>query len=351
MAPNYFAPTFKIEINGNRLAADVSKHIQRVSVVSRLDRQDMMDTSSLTLVNAYPEMRWTHNEQDRSLLAIGNTVAIQMGYVGEEQDLFFGDVTSVSANFPASGTPTVDIEGRSWLHRLTRVTRTRPFVNSTDKQIVEKVISGGNYGLTADVADTQIVYPSMPQNNKNDLDFLLERAASIGFRVRVAGKTLFFRPAAEDKVVIATFEWGKSLQSFRPMMNANGQVNQVTVRGYDPLLKQAIVGRYPTGGGEGSGGPQVAEEAFGPGEEMHGDCPIFSEDEARRRAQSIYEERVRSFLTGTGTIIGMPALRAGMVVELKNLGQFSGQFRLTEVRHDLGGSGYTTSFNGEWVTP
>jgi phage protein D len=150
-------------------------------------------------------------------------------------------------------------------------------------------------------------------------------------------------------VVIATFEWGKNLQSFRPTMNASGQVNQVTVRGYDPLLKQPIVGRYPAGGGEGSGGPQVAEEAFGPGEEMLGDCPIFSEDEARRHAQSLYEERVRSFLTGTGTTIGMPALRAGMVVELKNLGQFSGQFRLTEVRHDLGGSGYTTSFTGEWV--
>jgi uncharacterized protein len=175
MAPNYFAPTFRIVINGNRLAADVSKHIQRVSVVSRLDRQDMMDTSSLTLVNAYPEMRWTHNERDRSLLAIGNTIAIQLGYVGEEQDLFFGDVTSVSANFPASGTPTVDVEGRSWLHRLNRIPRTRTFLDRTDKEIVEEIISG-NYGLTANVAETQVVYPSVTQDNRTDLGFILNQA-------------------------------------------------------------------------------------------------------------------------------------------------------------------------------
>jgi phage protein D len=349
MSPNYFAPTFKIEIDGNRLAADVSKHIQRLSVVSRLDTKDMMDTSSLTLVNAYPEMRWTRNERDRSLLAIGNTIAIQMGYVGEEQDLFFGDVTSLSANFPASGTPTVDIESRSWLHRLTRISRTRTFLDRTDKQIVEEIISG-NYGLTANVAETQVVYPSVTQDNRTDLRFLLDRAARINFRIRVEGKTLFFGPAEEDQVVMATFEWGKSLQSFRPTMTVAGQVSQVIVRGYDPMLKQAIVGRYPIGGAEGSSGPQVAEDAFGPSEEVWVDSPVFSEEEARRHAQAIYEERMRGFLTGTGTTVGIPTLRAGMVVELENLGQFSGRFRLTEVRHDIGASGYTTNFTGGWVT-
>jgi phage protein D len=350
MSPNYFAPTFRIDIDGNRLAADVSKHIQRVSVVSRLARQDAMDSSSLTLVNAYPEMRWTHNTQDRSLLAIGNTIAIQMGYVGEEQDLFFGDITSVSANFPASGTPTVDVDGRSRLHRLTRVSRTKPFVDSTDKQIVEKVISDGNYGLTADVGETQVVYPSVTQENQTDLEFLLDRAARINFRLRVEGKTLFFRPAEEDQVVVATFEWGKSLQSFRPTMNAAGQVSQVTVRGYDPMTKQAIVARYPTGGAAASSGPQVAEDAFGPGEEQRVDSPISSEEEAQRRAQAIYEERLRGFLTGTGTVVGIPTLRAGMVVALENLGQFKGNYRLTEVRHDIGVAGYTTTFTGEWIT-
>ena len=349
MSPNYFAPTFKIEIDGNSLAADVSKHIQRISVVSKLDRRDMMDTASMTLVNAYPDMRWTHNEQDRSLLAIGNTIAIQMGYVGEEQELFFGDVTRVSANFPASGTPTVDVAGSSPLHRLTRVSRTRTFLDRTDKQIVEEIITGGNYGLTADVADTQVVYPSVTQDNRTDLDFLLERAARINFRVRVEKKTLFFGPAEEDQVVTATFEWGKSLQSFQPTMNVAGQVSQVVVRGYDPMTKQAIVGRYPTGGAEESSGPRVAEDAFGPGEEGHVDSPIFSEEEARRRAQAIFEERMRGFLTGTGMTVGTPTLRAGMVVELENLGLFSGQYRLTSVRHDIGASGYTTNFTGEWM--
>ena len=40
MVSNYLAPAFEVEINGLGLAADISKHIQQVSVVGERNSMD-----------------------------------------------------------------------------------------------------------------------------------------------------------------------------------------------------------------------------------------------------------------------------------------------------------------------
>jgi len=346
MSPNYLAPAFTVEINGTGLEADISKYIQQISVISE---RDSMDNFSFSVANPYPQMRWTHEEKDAKLFSIGNAVTISMGYVGEEQQMIAGEITKVSASFPSSGTPTLNVEGHTWLHRLTRRQRTRTFRKLNDKQIVEQIAA--DHGLTPQVeetTETTTAHASVTQSNKTDFDFLKDRAQRIHFEIRVEDKTLIFCPAHATTGPIVTLEWGKTLQSFTPSMNARGQVNQVTVRGYDPQAKKAIIGRFTGTGSGGQSGPEVAEQAFGRGEEVHVDYPVASQAEADQRAQAIYNERIRRFITGSGTTIGLPMLRAGQTIELKKLGPFKGTYRLNQVTHTIGSGGYTTSFNGEW---
>lgn len=346
MSPSYFAPSFTIEINGSGLAADISKYIQQVAVTSE---SNSMDSVSLTVANPYPEMRWTHRQEDVNLFAIGNGITIKMGYVDEEQPMFAGDITSVSAQFPEGGAPALNVQGHNRLHRLTRRRRSQTFRERTDKQIVETMAD--EHGLTAEVADTEatrIVHPDVTQPNQTDLEFLLERARRINFELLVEDRTLIFRPAQSDDSPVAVLEWGKNLRNFSPTMNARGQVNQVTVRGYDPVAKREIVGQFIAPGGGGQSGAEVAQQAFGSGEEERGNQPIASQEEADQRAQAIYNERARRFLTGSGATIGLPVLRLGKVVELRGLGLFNGTYRLTRVTHTIGSGGYDTSFSGEW---
>ena len=71
---NYFAPALRVEVNGSNLAADVSNNIEQVSVISE---SNAIDTFSLTLLNQYPKLRWTHSN-DANLFGEGSTVKIAM---------------------------------------------------------------------------------------------------------------------------------------------------------------------------------------------------------------------------------------------------------------------------------
>src|SRR5436305_15172431 len=101
--PNYFAPAFSIEVDSAELAADVSANIQQVSVVSE---PNTMDTFSLTLVNEYPRLRWTHTP-DAQLFRQGSVVKIAMRYVDDLQPMIEGEITQISPNCPDSGTPRI----------------------------------------------------------------------------------------------------------------------------------------------------------------------------------------------------------------------------------------------------
>lgn len=344
MSPNYFAPTFKVNINGSGVSADLSKHIQRVSITRNAN---LIDRATLGLINPYPEMRWTHNARDRRLFAIGNSVAIELGYVGEAHELFYGDITGVTAAFAESGTPTLDVTCLTRLHRLMRGRAPRPpFLNQTDKQIVEAVAR--DYGLKVD-AQAHVTYVYANQKNQTDFDFLLELARRAHSVIRVEGRTLIFRPAAESQAPIELLEWGRHLRNFTPSIDATRQVSQVIVRGNDPKTKQPIRGKYPSSPPPPESGPRVAEQAFGSSEKVVVDFPVLSQQEADNRAQAIYEENMRGFLTVQADTVGMPQLVPGKVVEVKNVGLFSGKYSLTQVKHDLGLSGYTTHFGGTWV--
>jgi phage protein D len=72
---------------------------------------------------------------------------------------------------------------------------------------------------------------------------------------------------------------------------------------------------------------------------------ILSEEDANRAALAHLREMAATLITGSGTSVGLPALRAGKTVKLTGLGaRFDGVWRLTQTTHTVGGGGYTTNF-------
>jgi hypothetical protein len=52
-----------------------------------------------------------------------------------------------------------------------------------------------------------------------------------------------------------------------------------------------------------------------------------------------------TLVTGSGSSVGLPALRAGKTVTIAGLGaRFDGTWRLTQTMHAIGSGGYTTTF-------
>ncbi len=353
---NYFAPAFRVEVNGSRLAADISENIQEIQIVSK---PDTLDTFSFTVVNTLPKLRWTHTD-DADLFKEGNSVSVAMGYVDDLQDMIEGEITKIQPTFPDSDVPTVTIEGHTLLHRLQGDSKTRTFQNMSDQQIAEQIAQEA--GLQAEAEDTQVQHEYVMQPNQPDLQFLRDRASRIHFEIVVQNKKLIFRKAKESASKIYTLPWAQTqksfsianclpMKSFNPQLDALQPVNNVEYRSYDPKTKQALISRAQSSDqdstmGGSRKGADVCSSAFQRQRQyVHVSTPFASQAEGDQHAKSKFNQRAMGFVGGTVETIGIPDLRSGQVVALQGLGKkFDGLYYVDEATHSINSSGYQTSF-------
>ena len=356
---DYYAPDYKIEIEGQTVDPETKGDILDLKVVMDMDNM----TSFEFTVNNWDDKSFDFKYSDKKTFNVGNRVHVQMGYADGLRSMARGQITTLAPKFPESGSPTMAISG---LDGMVKMRDRKPadddvkkFVNMADWQIAQ-VIAARNE-MSVRVTEEGEQHELVVQKNQDDAQFLMERAKRIDFECYVmtdpdSGEdTLHFVKPTDarsgDTVRLYTFEWGTSLINFTPQLTLSRQVSKVTVRGWDPRTKQAIVytadqnalpGNSANGG---TSGPQAAQENLRGKQEVVVDAPVTSQEEAQKLAESRLKEMAYEFITGTGQVIGLPDLRPGYNVELKGLGKrFSGEYYVKKVEHSLGGSGYLTQF-------
>ncbi len=353
---NYFAPAFRIMVNGSRLQADVSAEITQVQVVSK---PDTLDTFTFTIANPLPKMRWTHTP-DADLFREGNSVSISLGYVDEMKDVIEGEITKISPTFPADGIPTVEIEGQTLLHRLHGTNKTRTFQSVSDKDIVQKIAQDAN--LQVDAEDPQVKYDYIMQPNQTDLAFLQARARRLHFEILVQNKKLIFRKSQEQTPKTYTLVWANTqravaagsdtlpLKTFSLQMNAATPPTGVQSRSYDPKTKQAFVSDAgPSDQTSNMGGTQrggdVSSKAFKRERKLvHVTTPFGSKEECVEQTKATYNNRAMGLVSGSAETIGVPDLRGGQIITMLGVGpRFEGQYRIDEATHEIGSDGYKTT--------
>jgi phage protein D/phage baseplate assembly protein gpV len=347
--PDVYAPALSISVDGRPLEPAIAQRILRVSVSEHLT---LSDDFSLDLYDPTLELV----DADGGRLTEGAMVEVSLGYVGRTRKLITGRISSLTADFPGGGPPTVTVQGFDLLQDLARGTAYRPFKGSTpgsgapDSQIAVQIAQEA--GLQAVVDQTSERRTPRVQNHETNLDFLQALAAENGFSLWVQNRTLHFqrvrRPRSPAPIRLA---WGRNLQSFTPRVSTVGQVDVVEVRGWDPKEKQHFTARAerPRTSGPGrlarAGERQLGRGADGGSRIVVDDASVSSPKEAQALADHILADRLRAVLSGSGSSYGEPDMSAGTPLELSNLGRFSGSYTITEVTHTLGGGGYQTTFH------
>jgi uncharacterized protein len=355
-ATDYYAPNFKIEVEGRELDPEAKGDV--------LDLKVTMDRDKLTgfdfTVNNWDDKHFAFKYSDTKTFDLGNRVHIRMGYADDLRFMASGFISALAPKFPESGPPTLGITGVDAMAKLRRKpvgSDVKKFVDMADWQIAQ-VIAARNK-LDIKVSQIGPRHPLVVQENQDDALFLVERANVIDFdcyiRVDPANghDTLYFtsqggRDGRTSRVYV--FEWGKSLINFSPVLSTAEQVSKVTVRGWNSRTKTAI--SYTAGPDDlagkaagGNTGPEIAEKRLGDKQDVVVDRPVSTLDEARKLAISLIRERARRFLTAKGQAVGLPDLRPGDQVELLNLGtRFDGTYDVSAVTHTLNSSGYLTEF-------
>jgi phage protein D len=358
---DYYAPDYRILVNGQELHPDTKGDVLEVKVTMDIDNL----TSFELTINNWDDEHIDFKYSDLDTFDVGTSIEVFMGYAGKVLSMVKGQVSGLSPRFPESGTPTLGVSGLDAMFRLKDrkpgPNDRKSFTNMADWEIAQ-VIAARN-GLQSKVTRVGQKYDLVVQKNQDDALFLMERAKRIDFDCFIANDSVtgldtlnFTQPTdsrAGGQAKYYEFEWGRSLISFSPTLTLSKQVGQITVRGWDPRTKEAIVATakpedLPGGGGDGGkgkSGPSAVADSFPNKQDVVVDAPVTSLQEARDLAVSLLRERSYEFITGSGQVIGVPDLRPGTNVRLSGLGQrFTSDYYVKQVVHTLGGSGYFTQF-------
>jgi len=284
--------------------------------------------------------------------AIGNTVEVELGYVGKTERVFVGEVTAWRGGFTQRGRETLTVVCQDRFHRLRRNRRQKTFLEQTDAAIVQAMSAelrqGGVNSVAADA--TPVTHDCVIQWNQTDADFILERAALHGYVVYVDDRTLRFKEPDLEAGPAATAEWHRTLYDFRTSISLTDQQDELQVTAWNMADKKPVQVTVTAGdersrqGGTVTGGEEVDPvKARAP--TWSPNLPAKTEAEAEAYAKGLFYRRAERFLEGKGTLQGDPKLRRDTVLEVEGIGEFlSGPYYVRRVVHSLlPGSGYTTT--------
>jgi len=340
-------PAYDVLLNGQALTAAEKAHVTRVTIDESLDAARQATFEFFEPLERTQQPTWL---DDLNRFALGSELEIKMGYAGALETLMFGDITRLEPSF-AKSQFRLKVTGYDRRYRLQRG-RKQPvsFLKQKASDVAAQIAQ--SVGLTAETTDSQSTHDYLMQANKTDWEFLSELARSIKYEVQVEGKKLIFRPAANNESAVLTLSMAADLLDFNPCLAAAGQVTEVIVRGWDPKEKKAVIGRAGLGqeeapmGGQRSGGALI-ESAFGAAEDQWNSPPVTSQAEADQRALALFNERLLSLVTGTGSCFGRTDLRPGIVITIEGVIQpFDGQYYVTKAAHTYSQQGgYRTTFS------
>jgi phage protein D len=351
---DFYVPAFEVKLGGRPAGQDVIRDILSVSYKDSLQEIDSFELS----INNWDADARAFKYSDRRLFDPGQRIELSMGYQGALRPILKGEITSLRPSFPAGGGSVLAVSGLNVLHRFRTRQESRTYAGVTDSDIADQIGERLRVRLETPHASDEPILEYVIQDNQYDIIFLMERARRIGYDLTVeerpSGATtetvLVYRPSTAVHQPAYRLSYGKSLVEFQPELTTANQVGKVTVRGWDAVKKQPITytatrDQLSTRGVESRGGQDAIDGAVQAKEEIVATRPVESEAEARKLATEILEGIAKEMVKGTGSVVGLPDLRAGTVLEIDGLGvRFSGRYFVVSTTHAIGDSGYTTQF-------
>lgn len=357
---DYYAPRFRVEIDGEQLSPQTNGDILSLSVKMDLEQMAGFDMTVANIAT-FRSAREVFKYSDGDRFDIGRQVHIKMGYADALLSMINGQITSVAPKFPQAGSPTLTVSGQDGMFKLKDKrpdeAQSIQYLDMRDSEIAVSIADRNNLRWVVDESDP--IQHEVIQRMTDDATFLKERAARIDFDCHIvtdsqSGEaTLYFVKPTDGREgtrqTSFAYRWGENLLSFTPTINLSDQVASVTVHGWDPDTKEPIIAKagpddLPKQPDSGESGPQVAQRTQAGKQDVVVDAPVTSQEEAAVLARSLLLRRAYKFVTASGQIIGKPELRPGHNLDLSGLGRFDGSYYVTRVEHQIDQNGYLTTF-------
>lgn len=347
----------QVEIDGDS-SPELMKDILKIVVEESLHLPAMF---TIVLHNNYiptgggETEPWRHQKH----LEIGKKVKIGFGSATTKDSHFSdrktsqlieGEITAIDVEFTNKSESHIYLRGYDASHRLHRGCHNRSFLNMSDADVVKQV--AGDAGLQVECGGANDSKEYIFQENQTNMEFLRDLAARNGFELFVQDNKLHFRqPKAESNL---TLKWLKDINSFNVRVTSAQQVQSVEVRGWDYKNKEAIVETAESEevvtelsqNGKGSQASTKFKGLKSP-KMIIVNQPVDCPEDAQTIAQACCNELGGEFVYADAKADknGNPEIRPGKVVQLEDLGKYSGKYYVTDTRHIYQEKVYSTHFS------
>ncbi len=247
-------------------------------------------------------------------------IKVGKGDGSDKKTIFKGEIVGIEPSYKAGGESRILIRCFNKLHRLSRGRKSKTYQKQSDQDVVSAI--AGQHGLSAQCGSSpKITHDHLYQHGQTNLEFVRVRAARLGFHVWCEDTKLFFDKPKTDQDSGIELKLEKDapyhLKAASLRMSSAAVLKKVTVQGWDPKKKEAIVGEEsaastPLGSKKGSD----AASTFGDGATFTVDHPIYSVDEAKAIAKSRLADANLGYITGEALCKGSANLKLGIVVKL-----------------------------------
>lgn len=389
--PDFMAPAFQLEVEGQTLDANVNEFIESVEYESADGMADVVHIRSTNPAFQISESK---------VFQPGNEIAVWMGYGSELEFIGRTIIRKNAPNFPQSGMPTIQISGFTKDIKMMDNEPARPkkkggkggrvFKDSTYSDAVYN--RAADYDFEFDIDNTNDTPSNFIQRpGQSDYEFVTGLANLTGYIFWVDGDekgrwTLHFKnPMNLDSLQEKQYEFiynrqdDSTLLSFQPEFLINGAYTEMEVS-----VKNAKTGKILTVNvkEENEKSPDLsavggATEDVSMDDLLYGDQQglttasdvklyfndySFSVNTSRRfKTQSELElwakqwfRRMReNFILSRGQIIGVGNIRARQTHNLQGVGTlYSGKYYFTRAKHVCSRSnGYIIDFSARKVVP
>jgi len=379
-----YVPDFRIQINDRDLPAALRSSI---TSVKHEEGQNAADRVEIGLANQ--NLRWLQQHirglgfrpfpsgvkvgplpgrsaTPAGLFDMDNKLTLAMGYALDQLDpMFIGEITGVEANFPNGDMPGMTLVAHDYLHRLSAGSYSRGFGPLPDfiiasilglenrlLPLIEPVIIGASTAVAA----VNLIFngTGRKQDSQSHLELLTKIAETYDAEFWVEGDVLYLSRFMKAYTPRLTLTWGESLLEFTPRVTTVGQAFGVAMKfTLREIPLDFLVSVFWDFDRE-SIGISVLPGAAAPAAATGGpvftivDRPIGSPADIMNSVLAITHElrtKLNNRLTGKGSAIGDPRIRAGAVVRFDGLGpDWSGDYRVISATNTIDANGFRTSF-------
>ena len=286
------------------------------------------------------------------MLKPGKFVEIKLGYK-KMKTVFAGILAAINTSFTPSGVivsvTCYDAKMALFYNRCWRGFKEPKTIKEVIQEVLkpcEQYVDVKVTGLAFDDAIEPGQITAMFQDNIDDYKYIMRLAELTNSSFYTdADKIYFTENLMETADAVVELGWGDGLMSFSVDIDISGQVGSVEIAYRTGARKD----EYLTfDGSDIKGKGDLPNEAGDVVEEKSvelTETKVWNEKQAKLLAKSKFLKSVMNYVTGKGSTIGIPEIKAGTAIELDGLGEkLNGKYFLGQVTHQFDAGGYLTNF-------